>query len=1031
MDIHNARLYVSLITSWICLVLIPLPTMADWPQYGGNAARSFATSEPLPNRLVQQWTYSSSTPPQPAWHNSKRLDYDRGFQPIIAAGKVIYGSSADDTLYAFDLESVAIRWQFAADGPIRFAPAAWRDRLFVASDDGCLYALALNDGRLLWKRHAATTREYVIGNGRLISRWPARGGPVVFGNTVYFAAGIWPSDGVFVHALECESGKVVWSNTDSGTLLLDQPHGGAKAESGIAPQGYLLADEKHLYLPTGRAVPAVLDRATGKLAYYHLQRNRDVGGSAVILADRFFLNGGAAFERSDGLSAGRIGLPPMAAWGAELIHAPGRELKYHRWIDATRRDRKGKLVPYRALETVRVIDLPRTVTATLAAAGDVVCGFENRVSAVDFKAQANEWWSAEIEGTVVGLAYADGHLVVTTDSGLLICYSGNQRSVAQTRSRADNGAPTANGEQAAQPTGKASSRRFGAAERLVAEFNPQRGYAVVVNCGNGELISELAALTQLHVIGLASGDNDLRAARMHLRSKGLDGTRAAVLSLDRELQLLDQLPPGFANLVVDGMDADQRSADSTAALRRLVQPYRGRMATWTGEGWKLSSPEAPSGAGSWTHQWANAGNTVCSNDEIVRGRLGMNWFRSFDFATPNRHGQGPAPLSHRGFLVVGGVDGIICLDAYNGTELWRHSLPGLLADFDGIHHDIGVGETGGRFCLSDDAVFVPVGEQCLKIDLESGEETTVFRTPVEEGEADRRWGVVFHHNGVLVGSVLNESHRASPRYQLTSLRTESTLLFACDAKTGKLLWKYRPKHSVRNNAIAIAGDTIFFIDRPIAKQDHIANPKRNGRPGPRLKPGEHAGGILIACELSTGREQWRNDEEIWGTSLSAASDANTVLMSYQAMKHTFFRLPSEVGGRMAAFDGSTGKRLWDQAAKYRTRPIIKPDGTVLAEDGGWDLRSGAVRSFPFKRSYGCGQLAAGAHILLYRSATLGYWDLSLPESEQRTESFGGMRPGCYINAIPASGLVLVPEGSTKCRCSYQMKSWFALRPVTE
>ena len=62
--------------------------------------------------------------------------------------------------------------------------------------------------------------------------------------------------------------------------------------------------------------------------------------------------------------------------------------------------------------------------------------------------------------------------------------------------------------------------------------------------------------------------------------------------------------------------------------------------------------------------------------------------------------------------------------------------------------------------------------------------------------------------------------------------------------------------------------------------------------------------------------------------------------------------------------------------------------------------------------------------MLFRSGTLGYLDLS---RDAGTENFGGMRPSCFINAIPAGGLVLAPDGSSKCRCSYQMRAWFALR----
>jgi hypothetical protein len=56
---------------------------------------------------------------------------------------------------------------------------------------------------------------------------------------------------------------------------------------------------------------------------------------------------------------------------------------------------------------------------------------------------------------------------------------------------------------------------------------------------------------------------------------------------------------------------------------------------------------------------------------------------------------------------------------------------------------------------------------------------------------------------------------------------------------------------------------------------------------------------------------------------------------------------------------------------------------------------------------------------------LGYVDLTRSAG---TENFGGVRPGCWINAIPAAGLALMPDGSAKCACSYQMHSWLALQP---
>ncbi|HYT93633.1 MAG TPA: hypothetical protein VEL76_33250, partial [Gemmataceae bacterium] len=96
-----------------------------------------------------------------------------------------------------------------------------------------------------------------------------------------------------------------------------------------------------------------------------------------------------------------------------------------------------------------------------------------------------------------------------------------------------------------------------------------------------------------------------------------------------------------------------------------------------------------------------------------------------------------------------------------------------------------------------------------------------------------------------------------------------------------------------------------------------------------------------------------------------------------------------------------------------------------AQGGAWDLLTGEVRSFALKRSYGCGQLAGCARLMVFRSATLGYYDL---ERQKGTIDYGGIRPGCWINAIPAGGLVLVPDATSGCQCSYLNQAWIALQP---
>jgi hypothetical protein len=77
------------------------------------------------------------------------------------------------------------------------------------------------------------------------------------------------------------------------------------------------------------------------------------------------------------------------------------------------------------------------------------------------------------------------------------------------------------------------------------------------------------------------------------------------------------------------------------------------------------------------------------------------------------------------------------------------------------------------------------------------------------------------------------------------------------------------------------------------------------------------------------------------------------------------------------------------------------------------------------KGQGCGLIAGSEHMLLLRSATLSYYDLAYDRGW--LENYGGLRAGCFINAIPAGGIVVAPDDSRACRCSYQNQASIALK----
>ena len=253
-----------------------LAAAEDWPTWRHDAGRTSISAEKIPDPLHLQWK-RQLPPVTPAFRKS-RLQFDQGYEPIVLGDTMFVAVPHVDAVVAYAVETGKERWRFYTAGPVRLTPVAWRDKVYFGSDDGHLYCVNASDGALQWKFRAVPSVRKILGNGRLISVWPVRGGPVLADETVYFAAGVWPLEGVFVYALDAESGRVEWVNDRCGTLYGKQPHAGAEALGGLTPQGYLLVNGDQLLVPCGAARPATFNRHSGELLDFTLPSEGTVPG---------------------------------------------------------------------------------------------------------------------------------------------------------------------------------------------------------------------------------------------------------------------------------------------------------------------------------------------------------------------------------------------------------------------------------------------------------------------------------------------------------------------------------------------------------------------------------------------------------------------------------------------------------------------------------------------------------------------------------------------------------------------------------
>jgi outer membrane protein assembly factor BamB len=126
---------------------------ADWPMWKYDSGRTAASPDALSHSLHLQWV-RELPPARQAWRDKSNamLFFDASYEPIVAGKLMFIGSMNSDSVTAYSTETGAEEWRFYANGPVRFAPVAYKGKLYVGSDDGYLYCLKASDGTLVWKK---------------------------------------------------------------------------------------------------------------------------------------------------------------------------------------------------------------------------------------------------------------------------------------------------------------------------------------------------------------------------------------------------------------------------------------------------------------------------------------------------------------------------------------------------------------------------------------------------------------------------------------------------------------------------------------------------------------------------------------------------------------------------------------------------------------------------------------------------------------------------------------------------------------
>ncbi|MFP6900372.1 MAG: hypothetical protein VCA36_05485, partial [Opitutales bacterium] len=659
--------------------------------------------------------------------------------------------------------------------------------------------------------------------------------------------------------------------------------------------------------------------------------------------------------------------------------------------------RRGKTTPLPAKS------IPRKYPHAFAEAGGLKFAGGNGEVAV-FREDGALVQTLAVTGKAYGLAVIRGKLLVSTDVGMIHCFSVGEGKVVHHEPPAP----------ADFPSNDALARK------ALAMTEAIKGYCLVVGAQYASLATSIALLSELRVIVSVQDGAEAQRLRRNLAAAGLYGNEVVVHHNEKD----GALPYGehLFNLLLD----PGASLAGTETLR-LLRPRDGIALVGSNLSKSLSKPPVE-GGGEWSHLYAEPGNSACSQDQKVGADLDLQWFgRPGPERLLDRHHRSVSPLWKNGFLYIPGNERIFGVDAYNGTVLWETEVP--------ESRRIAIMRDCGSMAADDQFIYVASGKQCLGLAARTGKVDRRFSIPEKSIGNSHEWGYVARLDDLLLGSAV-KAGGIRRQYGPDGVQETfwdnrppvcSDLLFAIELATGKTRWTYRPagSGSLVNSSIAVKAGLVHFVESE-ATMD-------SGRvPYDQLLHDQE--GYLVYLELASGKLLKRialgKKKGVQNLYVISAQGVVAVVNS---------RNEKTVRYDVRAFEAKSGKLLWERTQNNGNKlngdhgeqdrhPLVLND-ELYVEPFIYNLKSGVpVEGRKLARGGGCGSLSASANALYFRSKNpMAY----LPSTGQFKKITTVSRPGCWINAIPAGGLLLIPEASSGCTCAFPIQCSLAFAPRTK
>ena len=579
-------------------------------------------------------------------------------------------------------------------------------------------------------------------------------------------------------------------------------------------------------------------------------------------------------------------------------------------------------------------------------------------------------------------------------------------------------------------------------DQLLAQLNSRRGLCLVIGALDADVLTDLCRRTEFRFVVAMIDRDDVDRARSVLRTNCVYGNQVVV----HHVADLNALPfPGnWANIVLAAGSAP--TTDVIREAQHQTRPDGGLTLVTCDSVEKIPAgfdtvankddivvgryvKPALFGSGDWSHLYASTDNSAFGGEQLAGAKssddLEVQWVgRPGPRYQADRSGRKPSPLAIGGRLFLQGLNRIIAVDAFNGTIVWSLEIPGF--------ERFNMPRDCSNWCGNRDYLFAAVRDECWKITTDTGEVVQRTAAAGDDFAFPMDWGYVATDGARLYGSAVRQGTSWTSfwgggdagwydaRAGAVTFPVCSDELFCRDAESLDVIWKYK-RGLVLNPTITVHDDTLYFVESRSSKV-MTADERRVGDVDLWKEL------YLVAIDSYNGKQKWEQK--------LPSMERQVVFYLAHASQQLTLVSSSNKSYQVRSLDDHDGTARWTQTmswpggkgdhGKAMMRPAIVGDRIFLRPHV-LSLSDGSLLPERMPPGHGCGTYACTTDAVIYRASTVTMWN---PESKLKS-TWPRLRPDCWLSTIPASGMLLSPEGGGGCSCGSWMETSIGFMPKAQ